>query len=201
MERAAQAVAELSHIYDILSADVHRANNTVRARGEAAAQRELIRAIFAFVEGMTYRMKQLAHDTILDRELSVPDGTLLLLCDSQPIVTEQGEVELRPAKVRLKPSIRLAFAAVAQSFEVDNGLRIDVAGWAALGRAQLVRNRLMHPKRSDDLEVRANELVDARLAYDWFKGESATLLRKLQTKASAWLDALPPVEDESQEAV
>ena len=201
MERAAQAVAELDHIYDILSADVHRANNAVRARAEAAAERELVRAIFAFVEGLTYRMKQLAHDTILDRALSVPDGTLLLLCDRQPIVTEQGEVELRPAKVRLKPSIRLAFASVAYSFGVDNDLRIDVSGWAALGRAQLVRNRLMHPKRSSDLEVRADELADARLAHDWFKGESATLLRKLQTQASEWLAALPSTEDEPQEAV
>ena len=201
MERAAQAVGELSQIFDVLNADVHRANNTVRARGEGAAQRELVRAVFAFVEGMTYRMKQLAHDTILDRALSVPDGTLLLLCDSQPTVTEQGEVELRPAKVRLKPSIRLAFASVARAFDVDNDLRIDGAGWAALGRAQRVRNRLMHPKRSHDLDVHADELVDARLTYDWFKGESATLLRKLQARASIWLAALPSVEDEPQEAV
>jgi hypothetical protein len=201
MDRAAQAVAELNHIFDILSADVHRANNAVRERGEAAAKRELVRAIFAFVEGMTYRMKQLAHDTILDRALSVREGTLLLLCDSQPIVTEQGEVELRPAKVRLKASIRLAFKSVAYSFDVDHTVSIDVAGWAALSRAQLVRNRLMHPKRSGDLAIRADELVDARLTHDWFKGECVTILQKIQAKASEWLAALPSVEDAPQEAV
>ena len=70
--------------------------------------RQLVRTIFAFIEGVTFSMKVKAASHCLDNRIEITDGERFFAVDKDHILTDKGRVIERPAHIRLSDNVQLA---------------------------------------------------------------------------------------------
>lgn len=85
---------------------------------------------------------------------------LLFLTGLSVDLSENGEIKARWAKITLEKNIVFAFRAYAKAFGVEFKIDKSGQGWEDFKRAVKVRDRLMHPKRLQDLFVADGELKE-----------------------------------------
>ena len=71
--------------------------------------RQLIRAIFAFIEGVTFSVKVKAAEICLLNDVDITDAERYFSIDLDFLITNTGEVVERPAHIRLSDNVRFAF--------------------------------------------------------------------------------------------
>jgi hypothetical protein len=98
------------------------------------------------------------------------DKERLLLTGFVAELNERGKVEWRPAKHKTQAAIRFALDLVGRGL-VGKQRQVNYGdgGWEALKKAIDVRDRLVHPKVSEDVNVSDAELKLVRRAHKWFK--------------------------------
>ena len=89
------------------------------------------------------------------------------LADQSFEVNDRGEIDLKPLKTNLIRQLLFAIRMFSKckGNEVFNPK--EVQGWGDLQAAVKVRDRVTHPKRSEDLEVTEAEMNSAVEAYRW----------------------------------
>jgi len=134
------------------------------------AQRTLLRTHFAFIEGITYQLKQVALYSVIEHPGFFSDDEVSLLKEESYSLNKKGEVEVRDNFQRLLPTILFAVKCYTKvhgaSYQPDTGHH----GWEALGSYVQLRNQLMHPKSTKDLEISNRKLEIATEGATWFKG-------------------------------
>ena len=85
---------------------------------------------------------------------------------------------IRPAKLRLAENLRFAFRLLGKRYPAVPGLDpLTSEWWTHFENAERVRDRLMHPRKTEDLDLRPQEVLTALKAHDGFKME----VRKFKT--------------------
>ncbi|MDQ3816348.1 MAG: hypothetical protein M3362_01500 [Acidobacteriota bacterium] len=167
---------ELHQMLIILRSDVEKFNVN---ESDQSARRIFVRAVFALVEGMTYKLKQvsLKKSSYLKPVESVfSPGEIALLREESFDLDDKGIVTVKPSNLQLKKNVRFAFASYAKHYGFDFKLKVDDAGWQSFLEAIQIRNRLMHPKQVGDLEVSEREIEITNRAKVWFLANMAFLL-------------------------
>jgi hypothetical protein len=105
------------------------------------------------------------------REISADMGYLTPLADlalreQNFMVTEQGEIVEQVRYVTLTASIRLTVRQV-QTFAPALMVDFGSSGWQSLRLAIGVRNRVTHPKTTNDLIVSNDDLRITRIGLFW----------------------------------
>jgi hypothetical protein len=118
-----------------------------------------VRSVFAFMEGVTYRMKILAFEDKDKSGVNFSPAELAFLLEEDFDLNEKGEVVSVPAKIPLTKNIRLAFNTITRATSVNFDLQVGDVGWDALKKSAKVRDRLMHPKSIANLVI-SNDDVD-----------------------------------------
>jgi hypothetical protein len=154
-------------LIDSIDAGRVEPNGDVRADYEFHG-RQLIRAIFAFIEAVTFSVKVKAAEYCLDHGRDISDPERFFACDIEYDVSDKGQVVERRARLRLTDNIRFAFALQEKALACPQRFDASVEWWASLKSAIKVRDRLMHPKLPGDLDVSGEEIVAALKAYQGF---------------------------------
>jgi len=129
-------------------------------------RRLLVKSVFSFIEAVTFMVKTLA--LLADEEAPrLSPGEVALAREEAYELRESGSVRVRPARLRSKDNLRLAFKLIAKANELDYDLDVSGTAWQALQRALHVRDRLTHPKRMADLDVTEDEARAAIEAFEW----------------------------------
>ena len=110
------------------------------------------------------------------------DDIRTLCAEESYELSQNGEIELRPARLRFLPNLRFAFRVAAKAMEVDFSLDVSGSGWDAVRDGVRVRDRLMHPKRVDDLMVTDDEIRMCLWAFIWIQSEIIRWLLRLNPK-------------------
>lgn len=131
-------------------------------------RRLIVRNVFAFIEGMIFQMKQVA--LLFEQETPgvLSSQEVALAKEKEYALNEKGEIEERTAKIRLKPNFLFAFKLFAKAGGLDEAP--NLAGhsrWQDLGAAVTVRDRLMHPKKPEDMIVTDLEMQKVIRTYQW----------------------------------
>ena len=92
---------------------------------------------------------------------------LLFLAEVAVDLDEKGQIKARRSKISLEKNLVFAFRIYAQACEIQYKLNKSNQGWQDLKKAIKVRDRLMHPKRVQDLTVSDEELQTVMRAYTW----------------------------------
>jgi hypothetical protein len=127
-------------------------------------KRAFVRAVFAFIEGMTYALKRIA----CSRPGLFSAAELAALREETYEVSDKGDARTRRATIEFRRNIRFAFACYARLDGLESVLDLSGTGWQSLREALRVRHRLMHPKAVADFVVTERELDAVRAAYEWF---------------------------------
>lgn len=137
-------------------------------------RRVLVKAIFSFFEAICFRLKQ---EAVEDGTLT--EGERLLALERSYDLTSHGEVRATRPRLSFLANVRFAFSISAKAakangleFELDVGER----GWQRLRDSVKVRDRLMHPKRVEDLLVTDAEIRACMEAFLWFESRFLVLL-------------------------
>jgi hypothetical protein len=130
--------------------------------------RQLIRAIFAFIEGLTFTIKVKAAELCIDNGRNISFAERFFATDTDHMLTEKGESIDRPAHIRLSDNVRSAFALQEKALGLDERFDASVEWWSCSKSSTKVCDRLTHPKLPEDVDVSGSKIVDALKAYEGF---------------------------------
>lgn len=142
-------------------------------------KRSYIRAVFAFIEGTTFMMKQQALLKCPDC-FSEAEKTLLL--EESYDLNDKGEIRVLNSKLRTPQNIIFSFKALARSEGICNKFDTGVTGWEDLNKALKIRHRLTHPKLTSDLNVSADDLIKVFKAHDFYQESVIEILKRMYEK-------------------
>jgi hypothetical protein len=170
-------LGDLEIIFNTLSGDCKAILERIEETPEQLDYRAYVRSLFALIESMLYSQKQLARhvDSALKaaspyfaEHLGLNPLELLATEEKGVQVTEKGEVKETVAFMKFKQNFKFSFIAMAKCCGSDFKPEYTSTGWSSLVTALEVRDRLMHPKKVEDLEVTPVEFKIAQRASSWF---------------------------------
>ena len=131
--------------------------------------RQLIRAAFAYIEGLTFSVKCKAASKCLDEGIEITPQESYVAVEVDYDLDDKGEVVERPAQIKLTRNIRFAFALTERANKLMPQFDPSGEWWSCLREAIKVRNRLMHPRMPGDLNVTPDELIKTIKAKSGFE--------------------------------
>ena len=131
--------------------------------------RQLVRAIFAFIEAVTFSAKVEAAEYCLDHNRDLTDAERFFATDTDYILNDKGRVVERPAHIRLCDNVRFAFALQEKALGLKEPFDSSCAWWGCFKAAVKIRDRLTHPKMPDDVDISGDEIMTVLRAFDGFK--------------------------------
>ena len=149
---------------DILIDDVLRAAGELDRVGDGCTRRNYVRGVFAAMEGITYGMKRVVLRIAKEREFKLDAHDLGRLNETKLGAHGESQKFFLP----FCDNVKFAFEMFAKIHRFTCRADFRCKGWAALLAAVEIRNRLMHPKSSIELEVGDNDLTEIREAADWY---------------------------------
>ncbi len=154
-------------MFSLLLEDVKSAKAAVEKDGQDSAKRSLFRALFAFIEGIVYQIKQvvLAHR---GADVTLTSAERVFLNEEDYDLNEKGHPHFRKRNISLVKNLKFAFTQWAEIRSSGFKLEVDGEGWESFIKAIRIRDRLMHPKSLNDLHITDKELEIADKTLKWF---------------------------------
>jgi hypothetical protein len=156
-------------LFGVLSHDVSDCVDLIALPNSQTHRRSLVRAFFAYVEGVVFGLKQQALDAALEDPGLFTPAEIAALREEQFIVDHHGRVSTDKKFIKPLPNIRFALESYVRDVEPSFRLDVSDARWDDLGRSLRVRDRITHPKAHADLTVSDDEVESLRRAWEWFK--------------------------------
>ena len=133
--------------------------------------RQLIRAVFAYIEAVTFSVKAWSAWRCMEEGIDITPQERYFATDTEYEVDDRGEVVEAVAKISLARNIRFAVALNRRAHGVSEPFDASVEWWSCLKEAIRVRDRLTHPKMPQDLDVSGDDIVKVLKARDGFQAE------------------------------
>ena len=130
--------------------------------------RMLIRAIFAYIEGVTFSVKASAAKVCLERDIEISDAERFFSIDREFMISNTGNVVERSAHICLADNVRFAFNLQERACGMNSKFDANQSWWSDFRSSIRVRDRLTHPKMPGDLDVDGDEIIRAQRAYNGF---------------------------------
>jgi len=162
-----KALEDSNKMMEILGYDCKRHYIACKSGSNQPHRRSYVRAVFAYIEGMLHQTKEIArHFGMRDKALSQQELNLLQGLTYE--VNDKGKVISKISYMPFKNDFKFAFYTFSKSCEATFEPDLGGQGWESLEKSRKVRDRLMHPKRVEDLEITDIEIKDTAIAFAWF---------------------------------
>lgn len=164
----AEAVAQLKAVWAILNADLEAALAYGRQADTPYAERALVRAHFALVEGLSYQLRQVTIASLEGTALLTP-SELTLLREERHVVDDKGHPKTSEQYLPFPQSLLFSIRCYVKNHGADFQAKTTDGGWAAMRKATAIRNRVTHPKSAQSLVLSdddRNVFIDASA---WWK--------------------------------
>ena len=163
-DKAAQQVFRENFLV-ILMHDVLLALERRDLEDVQATRRDLIRTMFAAIEGASWEYRDHVRSVATDLDM-LPPLVEMALSETTYRVAENGEIDEQVRYISMPAMIRLTTRlaeSICPGFELD--FKND--GWASFKTSIKIRNRITHPKSISDLEITDAEITVCQSAYFW----------------------------------
>ena len=130
----------------------------------------------AAIEGLHWKLKQ---DVLQHGQAKLSPFEYAAMMEESYSVDERGNVNTYPRFLPLTTAIRLVVNAVKRylpTYSVD----FNHVGWTNLKAAVEVRNRLVHPKQLEDLDVTTEDVAKTMSGFGWLLALVIEVLRETQ---------------------
>lgn len=150
--------------------DAHWAEEALDKEDNQFTRRAYIRSLFAMIEGSIWVLKQIVlHAPVQEghvKRLSVAEYALL--SDRTYDLKSNGQPKEQTKYLKLPDNIRFTFGVLEKYFKADFELGIGKVAWDNFLEAQAIRNRITHPKTSEEFEVSDSEIATCKETCSWF---------------------------------
>ena len=127
--------------------------------------RDLVRTIFAALDGLTWLFRQHVVSTAIELE-SISNDERQALSEMSYQVTAHGTVSRQARFIPLPAMIRIV-TRIASTMHPNLEIRFDGLGWDQFRKATAIRNRITHPKSEKDMALAEREVATCIAAFDW----------------------------------
>lgn len=131
--------------------------------------RQLVRAVFAYIKGVTFSVKVSAAWKCMQDGVEITPQERYIAAEIEYRINDKGEVVEHRAQITLTRNIRFAVALTEKAHRIPAQFDPSVEWWLCLREAMKVRDRLMHPRRPEDLDISPEELIKAITAKNGFE--------------------------------
>ena len=143
--------------------------------------RQLVRAVFAFIEAVTFSVKASSAGKCMDLGVEITPQERYFATDTEYDLNDKGEIVETVAKISLAKNIRFAMNMNRKAQGLTQPFDASVEWWGCLKSAIRIRDRLTHPKMPGDLDVSGEDIVTVLRARDGFANE---FLRDVKASAA-----------------
>ena len=167
-------------VIEILSEDCERCrkelisaidNGEVCERSYGYPARQLIRAIFAYIEAVTFSVKAKSAGHCMENDIEITPQERYFATDTEYQLNDRGEVVETVAKISLARNIRFSLSINRKAHGDSEPFDASVEWWNCMKKAIRVRDRLAHPKMPEDLDISGEDIVNAVNAKTGFEKE------------------------------
>ena len=171
--------------FGVLTQDVILSMKRQERSDTQATRRDLIRTMFAAIEGYVWKYREHVQSVISDIG-TIPTLTELALSETSYVVTENGKVEAQTRFITLTSMIRLV-SRLAE--EHCPGLQVDFApaGWSHLQKSIKIRNRITHPKTTSDLKITPQDIAITNAGFFWLLESITSVMESTNLAAARYL--------------
>ena len=165
MKSTELTASSLLGLIDVLARDVDACEAEVMRSGSGLAKRNFVRALFAWIEAISYLMRRHVLSELRKKPLD-EDLIPKLLAASEKTYHVDGNGDVVEATLATRTSNNLLFSLKAFGEVVDLPMTVDKGcrNWQTYSRALKIRDRVTHPKRPEDLELTSSEIEVVREA-------------------------------------
>lgn len=184
MDRKA-AVAQLQTVWSILSRDVDAATAYGQMEKTPYAQRALVRAHFALIEGLSYSLRQVTLASLQGTEF-LTEAEVALLREERYSIDEKGHPKTAPQFLKFPDSLLFSIRCYIKNHGATFDPDTQHPGWSAMRRAVKVRDRVTHPKTAESLDLSKEDLESFVDAAAWWKMTMLAMFAACQEADTYW---------------
>jgi hypothetical protein len=159
------SIPDLLRLIQVLATDADACDAEVKRTGSNLAKRNFVRALFAWIEAISYLMRRHVYHELCKQPL-IPKSIPKLIAASETGYYVDGKGEVVETNLKTRTSNNLLFSLRVFAEVVGLPLTIDKGGrnWQAYSEALKIRDRITHPKRLEDVELTDAEIEVVREA-------------------------------------
>lgn len=185
------AIFELSDLFALLKQDVSELHDFGNQNeSNQAWRRSVYRAVFSWIEGVVYQMKQVAVCTqggYYQAEFSRAE--MAFLQEESYYLDDKGKVKTTYNNfVEIDKNLRFAYSKLVAGFNLSTKLEVDRQGWEHFKKAITVRNCLTHPKNTIDLLVTDENMGFLIDTIKWFDEQTSKLIADIRATVEPILE-------------
>jgi hypothetical protein len=158
-------MAKQTNFISTLTEDIAHAIARNHEDDNQITRRNLVRTVFAGIEGLVWLFKQDVRDTAQETH-GLQQAERTALDDIKHFVAANGKIKERPNYLDLQTTVRMA-TRIAHRINQKQEISFSEKEWQKLKVAKDVRNRITHPKSSTDLELTKSDVDGTLDAYFW----------------------------------
>lgn len=155
---------DLQKTTNIVFEDAFRIAQALGTSDDPWLRRSYVRSIFAAIEAITFGIKRVTLQMSKHRQIKLDVDELERLKEVR--IDSYGKPQKR--FLPFSDNIKFAFNVFAKVHGFHCVAQFGDSGWQAMLEAVSVRDRLMHPKSSQDLEVTARDIGRVQQAAHWY---------------------------------
>jgi hypothetical protein len=153
-----KAFQEMEAIVRELGGDIRLCRNMLEQDDTPFWRRTYVRALFAAIEGINYRMKYLAINLSDSNQITFTVAEKAALLEESYDIDDKGNAVIMKGKLRTANNLLFSFKSLAQAFGVSYEVVRSSTEWNYFKEAVKIRDRITHPKCMDDLTISDKEV-------------------------------------------
>ena len=142
--------------------------------------RQLVRAGFAYIEGVSFSLKIAAIDDAIENGIELTQAEIDFAFEVSHQLNDKGSIVEVSAHINLTKNIKFAFNLYCKAHRLNKSFDAGLTWWSDLKKAIKIRDRLMHPRSPADLDIEESEVITVISAV---RGFEALLVKYIGNKA------------------
>lgn len=142
-------------------------------------RRTFIRTIFAEIEANCFFLKRILLLCNESELIKLTSGELSVLLDKKYSLKDNGKIQESNNILRTLPNIKFTITTFDKKFlPKQNAVSID---WGCLEKSVKIRNRIVHPKLLNDIDIKEDDMNILVSTYNSFSETITKLLDKIKS--------------------
>ena len=158
--------------------DVRVSLERLRTEDTQTHRREYIKSVFSAIEGMNWFVRQSLLTRTFKEKLEPYE--IQALMDETYSVDANGKIKVQAKTLPFLASLKMPVKLLSKYASGSDPIKFEGPGWEALQLGQKVRNRLMHPKTINDLEVSGAEIDRVTDGFMWMRNLAENILLQIR---------------------
>ncbi len=151
------------------SRDLDQASKILEENDSQYIRRIYLRSLFTFIEGNSFRLRQMALAAHNNRAQCFSNEEIMMLEEKDIDIKDNGDLNIKTKYIGFAENIRFSQNSYIKAIGGDQP-DYTANGWAQLKKALVLRNRITHPRSKDDLIISDDELKVIHEAKEWYSG-------------------------------